>query len=194
MTKFIPYGKSDFIKGKGFLMYNYDFDEKLDPLLLASIHAVSANLSRSGLSDSGWPPKDPVWELVVLYAGSPDQLQAAFPDYEFTFLLSNYAIVQLGTDEISVLASSANIIYIEYPRRIYYETLSARRASCITQLQRNFSTASNSDFPPRNESGTPSDLSGQGTFLMEIFRIYKFSGNSITYISRTQHFSFRCIL
>ena len=36
--------------------------------------------------------------------------------------------------------------------------------------------------------------SGQGTFLMEIFRIYKFSGNSITYISRTQHFSFRCIL
>lgn len=168
MTKFIPYGKSDFIKVKGFLMYNYDFDEKLDPLLLASIHAVSANLSRSGLSDSGWQPKDPVWELVVLYAGSPDQLQAAFPDYEFTFLLSNYAIVQLGTDEISVLASSANIIYIEYPRRVYYETLSARRASCITQLQRNFSTASNSDFPPRNESGTPSDLSGQGTFLCVI--------------------------
>ena len=35
--------------------------------------------------------------------------------------------------------------------------------------------------------------SGQGTFFMEIFRIYKFSGNGITYVSGTQHFSFRRI-
>lgn len=109
-----------------------------------------------------------IGEVILFYSGSASSLLEAFPDYEFTFLLSNYAIVRLPGDAIDTLAAFPQVIYIERPHRLFYEVLAAKRASCITSLQS--SSDSRSAPAPASPINQPSaqTLTGNGTLLCVI--------------------------
>ncbi len=82
---------------------------------------------------------DGFWNLIVLYTGSPQTLQNEFPSSSFTFLLGNYAIVKISEDDIPSLAAFPQVIYIERPRQLFFEIVSARQASCLSAIQENSS-------------------------------------------------------
>lgn len=132
-------------------------NQKLEPLLRAAMSATgeerlaSVNLSTGISAESG------LWEVVVLYAGDRETLAAAFPQYSFTFLLNNYAILQLPESAIDALSASPLIIYVEKPKRLFFETLAGARVSCITSLQ-------------SGQAGIPNalNLTGRGTIVAVI--------------------------
>ena len=109
-----------------------------------------------------------IGEVILFYSGDALSLQNAFPDYEFTFLLSNYAIVRLPTNAIDVLAAFPQVIYIERPHRLFYEVLAAKRASCITPVQSSSDSRSAAASASPISQRSAQDLTGSGTLLCVI--------------------------
>ena len=110
-------------------------NQKLEPLLRAAMSATPKELDQSVNLSTGVSELTGLWEVVVLYSGSAENLQNAFPEYTFTFLFNNYAILRLPEPEISALAASPLIIYVEKPKRLFFEILAGKRASCISPVQ-----------------------------------------------------------
>lgn len=108
--------------------------QKIEPSLRAAMDATPEELAVSGDLSTG-TDSEGLWEVIVLYSGSAEALRDAFPGYPVTLLFGNYAILRLPKDNINNLAASPLIIYIERPRRLFFEVLAGKRASCITSLQ-----------------------------------------------------------
>lgn len=121
-------------------MNTTEFNQKIDVSLRAALEATPAERSSSDDLSTG-NTSGGSWDLILLYNGSPEALQKAFPSYTFTFLLGNYAIVQLPESSIETLAASPLIIYIERPRQLFFEEVSVRSTSCLSGVQSDPSTA-----------------------------------------------------
>lgn len=116
-------------------MDNSNRNQKIEPSLRAAMQATTEELEKSGDLATGFSEEENLWEVIILYSGTADALQQTFPDYQITFLLNNYAILLLPEDAIDTLAGSPQIIYIERPRRLFFEDLPGIRSSCITAIQ-----------------------------------------------------------
>lgn len=132
-------------------MDNSNRNQKIEPSLRAAMQATTEELEKSGDLATGFSEEENLWEVIILYSGTADALQQTFPDYQITFLLNNYAILLLPEDAIDTLAGSPQIIYIERPRRLFFEDLPGIRSSCITAIQE-----------------TPLSLTGKGVLLSVI--------------------------
>ena len=119
-------------------MNTMDFNQKIDVSLRASLEATPIERNASDDLSTG-SSSDGFWNLIVLYTGSPQTLQNEFPSSSFTFLLGNYAIVKISEDDIPSLAAFPQVIYIERPRQLFFEIVSARQASCLSAIQENSS-------------------------------------------------------
>ena len=119
-------------------MNTMDFNQKIDVSLRASLEATPVERNASDDLSTG-SSSDGFWDLIVLYTGSPQTLQNEFPSSSFTFLLGNYAIVKISEDDIPSLAAFPQVIYIERPRQLFFEIVSARQASCLSAIQENSS-------------------------------------------------------
>lgn len=168
-------------------MDNSTFNAKIEPTLRAALDTPNSEWNTSGDLLTGFDPATRLWELILFYSGDASALQETFSEYRFTFLLSNYAIVFLPEKAIDALAASPLVIYIERPRRLFFEVLAAKRASCITALQPSITESTNHSNPnstirdvpdalnltaPIRElpdtSSSLTNLSGQGTLLSVI--------------------------
>lgn len=114
-------------------------NQKLEPSLRAALDATPEELAAS--TDLSTGTSEELWTVILLYSGTAAMVQEEFPGYSFTFLLGNYAIAELPKDAVSSLAASPLIIYVERPRRLFFEVLDAKRSSCISSLQENPSRA-----------------------------------------------------
>ena len=119
-------------------MNTMDFNQKIDVSLRASLEATPAERNASDDLSTG-SSSDGFWNLIVLYTGSPQTLQNEFSSSSFTFLLGNYAIVKISEDDIPSLAAFPQVIYIERPRQLFFEIVSARQSSCLSAIQENSS-------------------------------------------------------
>ena len=117
-------------------MNTMDFNQKIDVSLRAALEATPAERNASDDLSTG-SSADGLWDLIVLYSGSPQTLQNEFPSSSFTFLLGNYAIVKISENDIPALAAFPQVIYIERPRQLFFEIVSARQASCLSAIQEN---------------------------------------------------------
>ena len=116
-------------------MDNSNRNQKIEPSLRAAMQATTEELKKSGDLATGFSEEENLWEVIILYSGTSDALEKAFPDYHITFLLNNYAILRLPEESIDTLAEFPQIIYIERPRRLFFEDLRSIRSSCITAVQ-----------------------------------------------------------
>ena len=136
-------------------------NQKLEPTLRAAMDATPGELAESENLSTGFTPETGLWEVIVLYSGSGDALLTAFPDFSITLLLGNYAIVRLPEAQLNAFAAAEQIIYVEKPKRLFFEILSGKRASCITPLQTGSLSPSPPAFPTPN-------LTGQGILVAVI--------------------------
>ena len=93
-------------------MDNSAFNAKIEPTLRAALDTPNSEWNTSGDLLTGFDPATRLWELILFYSGDASALQETFPEYRFTFLLSNYAIVFLPEKAIDALAASPLVIYI----------------------------------------------------------------------------------
>lgn len=131
--------------------------QKLEPTLRAAMSATPSELSESSDLATGISSLTGLWEVIVLYTGTRESLRDAFPALDITYLFGAYAIVRLPESELNELAASPLVTYVEKPKRLFFELLSGRRASCITAVQTYF-------------AGTTGglNLTGEGTLVAVI--------------------------
>ena len=76
-----------------------------------------------------------VIECIIQYYGSLTELKERI-GFEAEELLAGYAIVRIAESNFASLFSSEEIIWVELPRNLFYETEAGRGASCIPTVQR----------------------------------------------------------
>ncbi len=107
---------------------------KVDNQLNLSLEVPETVRERTASLDVGFTPQTRLWELIVKYTGSLDQVRNEL-GISAVELLNDYAILTVPEDEIERLSDYKEIEYIEMPKRLFYEVNQGRTASCINPVQ-----------------------------------------------------------
>lgn len=101
--------------------------------LIASLNATTNELQVSNELSSGISEDNQLWELIIQYNGSLDNLTSTYPTLRVTKLAYPYAILRLPKDLIPTILSLPEIIYAELPKSLFFgESLEKdKQASCI---------------------------------------------------------------
>ena len=108
---------------------------KISTQLNAALNATETELNNSPELRTGFEPQSRKWELIVRYTGDLFSLTEKFPTIEITQLLFNYAVIKIAESEIDAFSASDEIIFIEKPKRLFFEVNSGKRTSCINPVQ-----------------------------------------------------------
>lgn len=108
--------------------------QKIDPVLRAALEATPEELAESTELSTGLQSTGQIWEVIVKYTGSLENLKEQFPDADAVTLLSGYAILKLPQSQIEQVAQLPEITYMEKPKRLFFEVQNGKRASCISSL------------------------------------------------------------
>ncbi|HHT88648.1 MAG TPA: S8 family peptidase [Clostridiales bacterium] len=84
--------------------------------------------------DVGFQPETNTWELIVKYSGSLDRIRQEL-NIGVVELSGGYAIITIPENLIDILTGYEEIIFIEKPKRLFYEVNEGRLASCINPVQ-----------------------------------------------------------
>lgn len=111
--------------------------QKFENLLNLALETSMEERDKSLELNIGYEREDNTWELIVKYHGD---LRAGMSSF-FTMpqanllqieeLIAGYAIITVPESYIDALAAVEEIEYIEKPKRLFFETLQGKIASCI---------------------------------------------------------------
>ncbi len=127
-------------------------NEKIENLLRTAIMASDEEREKSENLSIGYEPLTQIWEVIVKHTGDLFVILSDYPDIVVTPLLNGYGILRIPEFLVDTIASLEQITYMEKPKRLYFEVLQGRRASCITSLQ----------------NTNPSTFTGRGTLVAVI--------------------------
>lgn len=108
-------------------------DQKVDNVLNLSMDAAPEEREKSDNLNVGYDPETRRWDVIIKYSGPESGLAGA--GIEVVPLLGGYAVVTLPESEIDAYSNREQIEFIEKPKRLYFETLEERAASCILPVQ-----------------------------------------------------------
>ena len=109
-------------------------DQKRDNLLNLSLEATRREREKSMNLNVGYQEDTGLWDVIVKYSG--DESGLAGPGITAVPLLGGYAIVTLPREALDEYTNRSQIIFVEKPKRLYFEILQAKGASCILAIQR----------------------------------------------------------
>lgn len=107
--------------------------QKIENLLNLALDATEEERIRSGDLQVGYNEVTNTWDVIILYSGALDNVMAIAETV--TPLLKNFAIVRIREENIEKLAFLKEVIYIEKPKRLFFEVTDGRRVSCIDAVQ-----------------------------------------------------------
>ena len=108
--------------------------QKIENLLNLSLEATLEEREKSTELEVGFQPVEGLWDLIVKYSGDLSDIRAL--GIQTVELQGGYAILTIAESQIAVLAEFPQIEYIEKPKRLYFEALQGKIASCILPVQR----------------------------------------------------------
>lgn len=108
-------------------------NQKLENLLNLALEATDEEREKSINLEVGYQPQEKIWELIVRYSGSLDEVFALGIQGEE--LLGGYAILWVPQSLIPVVSHFPQIEYIEKPKRLFFAVYQARAVSCLSPLQ-----------------------------------------------------------
>lgn len=123
-----------------------DYTNKIDPLLLLSFDATGKELTYSSALSFGSTTAFDIfqsWEIIFTYIGEFEAIKQAHPQMVFENLINGYAIASGSKEDIYQLSLDDSIIYIEKPKRFFYETYLSRQNACINRAQLRYPGALN---------------------------------------------------
>ncbi|NLY47766.1 MAG: S8 family peptidase [Clostridiales bacterium] len=82
----------------------------------------------------GFQPETNTWELIVKYSGSLERIMQEL-DIGVVELSGGYAIITIPEGLIDRLVNYEEIIFVEKPKRLFYEVNEGKLASCINPVQ-----------------------------------------------------------
>ena len=112
-------------------------NQKIETSFQTALSATPNEREKSDSLSFGYEPEEDSWEIIIRFTGNLSELLLPYPTITYYELLGGYAILNLSTQLLEVIASIPEIIYIEKPKALYFELYEGKRASCITSLQNN---------------------------------------------------------
>ena len=107
--------------------------QKIENLLNLALDATGIERLRSVNLQVGYNEMTNTWDVIILYSGTLERVSETAESV--TPLLKNFAIVRIREENIEKLASLEEVIYIEKPKRLFFEVADERRVSCIDAVQ-----------------------------------------------------------
>ncbi len=92
------------------------------------------------------------------YVDSIRYAEELFPGIQVVELFNQYAIVTIGEEELKEFSALPEVVYVELPKRVYYNLQEGRRASCLSGVQGNPNISG-------IQGGTGRNLTGRGVFV-----------------------------
>lgn len=108
-------------------------DQKLDNLLNLAMEATPQEREKSLNLNVGYDEELRLWDVIVKYSGDESGLTG--PGIAAVPLLGGYAVVTLPEFELDAYSERPQIIFVEKPKRLYFEVFQAKGASCIREVQ-----------------------------------------------------------
>lgn len=108
---------------------------KIENLLNLALDATQAERDKSAELEVGFNPEEKVWELIVKYEGSLQEIEEKIEGVTVIYLMRGYAILYVPESEVLNIADFETITYIEKPKRLYFAVEAAKREACITSFQ-----------------------------------------------------------
>lgn len=111
--------------------------QKFENLLNLALETSMEERDKSLELNVGYEREDNTWELIVKYHGDLRQGMSSFfalPQgslLQIEELIAGYAIMTVPASFVDALALVEEIEYIEKPKRLFFETLQGKLASCI---------------------------------------------------------------
>ncbi len=127
-----PQSRSDILFWEVTRMSN----QKLEPILNASMEIGTSQRESSPLLSSAVNPDTNLWDVILRYNGSLNEILSDISHTSAVALLGGYGIVTLPKDQISSLASHPLVQYVEQPKPLYFQAAEGKRASCILAAAR----------------------------------------------------------
>ena len=137
-------------------------NQKLEAALNLSLSLPEKERLQNPVLRSGYDSETKTWKLILLYAGSLENVQKEVP-FEAVFLLGNYAIITIAINLIPRLLLYPEILYLELPRPLYTDAITGIEESCFSGRPFLPSSFSPEDFYPGSVS--TEELTGKGTAI-----------------------------
>lgn len=102
--------------------------QKFENLLNLALDATDTERSILPELDTGYDREENVWELIIKYSGSLDQVRQI--SRSVTELLGGYAVILIREEQIGELALLPQVDYIEKPKSLYFQVETGKQASC----------------------------------------------------------------
>lgn len=109
--------------------------QKYENMLNLALDVTEEQRENSVTLDVGYSQIENTWEVIVRYSQDIEFLKEY--DIKITYLISNYAILEVPDRFIRRLSDFREIIYVEMPKSLYLTVNNGRRISCISQVQTN---------------------------------------------------------
>lgn len=109
-------------------------NEKADNSLNIALELPQEQVMKSEGLQVGFNPSTDIWELIVRYSGSLDEIRN-INGVTVRELSNGYAILNVPQDKIEEVAQDEAIIFIEKPKALEFALVNGKRASCINELQ-----------------------------------------------------------
>lgn len=108
-------------------------DQKIENILNLALDATQSEREKSLELNVGYMPIERTWELIIKYSGSLEEIRVL--GIQAVELLGGFAIVTVPENLIGQLSDFPDVEFIEKPKRLFFQVINGRRASCITQVQ-----------------------------------------------------------
>lgn len=108
---------------------------KIENQLNLALDVTESEKNKSSNLNVGFNETTRLWTVILRYTGTLDNVRELLSSYNIPIkiweLLSFYAVMELPEDLINVVADFENIIYIEKPKRLYFQIINSISVSCI---------------------------------------------------------------
>lgn len=113
---------------------NSDTSQKIETQLNLSLSLPESTRQKSEELSSGFLPDTNAWDLIIKYNGDLNSIAEKIPMI-ITYLYQQYAIVRVRQEDILTLSTFPQIIYIEMPKNLFFESMNGIRESCIPPVR-----------------------------------------------------------
>lgn len=108
-------------------------DQKLENLLNLALSATEEERLKSSILNVGYSAEEKEWDLIVKYTGNLKQYEN--DRIKVVELYNEYAIITVPENLIEMVTTWPEAEYIEMPKRLYFQIVQGKRASCISLVQ-----------------------------------------------------------
>lgn len=111
-------------------------DEKIEGSLNLALQIPVEERMQSEYLQYGYSEETRRWQIIVKYVGNIKRFEEIFSDTQVVELLNQFAIITTREENIAAIAAMPEIVFVEKPKRLYFNLEQGRSASCINTVQR----------------------------------------------------------